>query len=261
MRKFSVVTLGLALVAFAVLPACGGSGQGYRVSSDPLVITSTSLPASLSGQFIDFEVPLTGGCGGPYVMAVIQGTLPAGIAIDVAGGRHHLVGYLLEDGTFPFTLQITDTSCEPFLTTTAQFTWSIGIGPLTIVDSNPASLDPVSFGLIDPQAYPDLNAFPTTVFNEFTAIVLVAAGGIPPYSLSIIDDPNDPDDGALPLGVTIPPNSMSIVGSPVQVKAGGIPFRLTFQVTDSTGATGVRQFQWKIDTPPIRIANTDLPDG
>lgn len=261
MRKFSVVTLGLALVAFAVLPACGGSGQGYRVSSDPLVITSTSLPASLSGQFIDFEVPLTGGCGGPYVMAVIQGTLPAGIAIDVAGGRHHLVGYLLEDGTFPFTLQITDTSCEPFLTTTAQFTWSIGIGPLTIVDSNPASLDPVSFGLIDPQAYPDLNAFPTTVFNEFTAIVLVAAGGIPPYSLSIVDDPNDPDDGALPLGVTIPPNSMSIVGSPVQVKAGGIPFRLTFQVTDSTGATGVRQFQWKIDTPPIRIANTDLPDG
>jgi hypothetical protein len=272
MRSSRIVVAVASLFLVSALAACGGGGHGFQVASDPLVITSTQLPNLSSGQPVDFEIPLSGGCGGPYVMAVIQGALPNGLQIDTstpAPGvfRHHLVGHLLTSDNFAFTIQVTDTACNPFLTTTAAFVWNVPIGAVTIVDSNPPSLTPAAAQALDPLAWPDINAFPTTVYNALAAITLVIAGGVPPYTCTLVDvddnvDPND--DTSLPQGTVLSPapaNHGTIAGHPAEVKPGGVPFRLSIQVMDSVGNVGMRQFGWKIDTPAIRIVTNDLPDG
>ena len=42
--------------------AANHSGQGLRLPDNPLVITSSTLPPTLSGEYVDFEIPLSGGC-------------------------------------------------------------------------------------------------------------------------------------------------------------------------------------------------------
>ena len=77
MRQSRFIFVFFALTAAVAISACGGGGQGFRVAApDPLEITSSSLPTTQSAQFIDFEIPLEGGCGGPYVVEVISGILP-----------------------------------------------------------------------------------------------------------------------------------------------------------------------------------------
>ncbi len=266
--KFAWV--GLIAVTLIALPACG-SGKGFRAALNPLVITSASLPPGLeSGQQFDFEIPIDGGCGGPYVVQVISpgvnGGMPDGIATDDTADpvgnnhRHHLTGIFLEDGHFEFVIQITDTSCTPFLTTTMPFVMDVGIGPVQIVAASPAIIPVADY--TDPQKFNDADALETVVFGQFAAIDLIGAGGVPPYSCDLIDDPLDQFDSAtLPLGVVNPPGSCSLVGQPGQVGPGGAPFRFTFQITDSIGNSSTRKLQWKVDTPPIIIATETLPKG
>jgi len=280
MRNSIFILALLALATFAVLPACGGGGQGLRAQAEPpLVIMTSSLPTGFtSGDAIDWEIPLDGGCGGPYVVELIAGTLPDGVGFDDAAGRHHLTGIILEDGIFNFTVKVTDTSCDPFFTTSQAFTWQIPVGALRIVAANPAIIPNATFD--DPSKWenadgPDgiagnaddntpgfsIDALPTTVFSQFMSYTLIAAGGQGPYVCAIVDDPADPSDGDLPLGADFAPNSCSIQGTPSEVLPGGVPFRITVRVTDNLGATAERKFQWKIDTPPIIIANNALADG
>jgi len=280
MRSSIFIFALLALATFAILPACGGGGQGLRAAANPpLVIMTSALPAGFtSGDSIDWEIPLDGGCGGPYVVELIAGVLPDGVGFDDAGGRHHLTGIILEDGIFSFTVKVTDTSCSPFFTTSQSFTWQVPVGTLRIVAANPAIIPNATFD--DPSKWenaagPDgipgnaddntpgftVDALPTTVFSQFMSYTLIPAGGKAPYVCAILDDPADPNDGDLPLGSDFAPSSCSIQGTPSEVLAGGVPFRITVQVTDDNGATATRKFQWKIDTPPIIIANTALADG
>ena len=81
MRQFKTYAVLVAMFAFVataggVMAGCGGGGQGFRADAGAaLVITSTSLPTTLSGEAVDFPVELAGGCGGPYVIKVIEGHL------------------------------------------------------------------------------------------------------------------------------------------------------------------------------------------
>jgi len=215
---------------------------------------STTLPSVLSGQYLDYELDLNGGCGGPYEITLISGRLPDGIEIDDSvedlGGDvsiHHrdLKGYLLEDGSFTFTLSVEDLSCPFAAVATGIFSMTVGVGPVAIVACNP-SLTPVD-EFSHPSKYDDVAALPTTAYNQYITYELTVAGGQGPYSMIIVDDPADPDDGPLPLGCSIPPSTTAINGAPVQYGPAGRPFRITLEVTDSVGAKGRRKLQWLID--------------
>ncbi|MDF1700604.1 MAG: hypothetical protein P1V36_05550 [Planctomycetota bacterium] len=260
MRSSKIFVAMLAVTALAFLVGCGGGGNGFRVPDNPLIIDSSSLPDVMSGEYVDFDIPITGGCNGPYVVEVIAGTLPRGVG-TLEGTVTKLQGWVLEDGIYNFTIKITDTSpeCTPFYTVTQSYTWDIQQGPVKIVDADPRVVLNADYD--DPQKYGDIDALETVVFSSFVAYNLIPAGGQGPYTCAVIDDPNDPDDGNLPLGVGMAPQSCSIVGTPSQVLPGGVPFRLTFEVTDAVGQKATRKLQWKIDTPPIIVSNTSLVDG
>jgi hypothetical protein len=255
-RAFLVL---VTVTAVAMSAACGGGGHGFAAPADPLVISGASLPATQSGQTVDWMIPVSGGCGGPYVVSVIDGALPRGVGTDDAAGRHHLTGVVLESGLYAFTLQVVDTSCEPFLTTTHAYTWQVDEGPLTIVGANPPLIPVASYD--DPQRWTDVDAVPKTVYGQFTSWSLVVAGGTPPYACALYDDPVDPDDGGLPLGTSLTVNGCSVVGTPSQVGPNGRPFRLSLRVTDAVGHATTRKLQWKIDTPAIVVASATLMDG
>ncbi len=260
--RTSRITFFFVALALALLPACGGGGNGYSVQADPLEITSSTIdPTLVSGDVIDWMIPLDGGCSGvgPYVVEVIAGQLPDGVGVDYENGRHHLVGVILEDGPFDFTIKVTDTSCDPFRTGVVEFNWNVGQGPVRIVGCNPPLIPVASFN--DPLKYPDADALATVVYGSFVNYDLIVAGGVAPYSCALVDDPTDPDDGALPTGLSFAVNSCSLVGTPGQVGPAGRPFRYTIRVTDDVGNTSEHKFQHKIDTPPIIIPNTELVDG
>src|SRR5438046_10547610 len=99
MRHARLWVVAAAFVSLA--PAgCGGGGHGFRVPSDPIVIQSNALPATLSGEQVNYLIPFTGGAGGPYQLAVISGALPPGVGLDNATVA--IVGRPLVDGTFDF---------------------------------------------------------------------------------------------------------------------------------------------------------------
>ncbi len=241
----------------AALPACGGSGQGLRSPDNPVRVMSTSIPPALSGQKVDFPIDLNGGCGGPYVIKLIQGKLPPGVVFDNA--THSMNGTLLMDGTYSFTLQIDDTGCNPFSSTQAKFTWNVGVGDVVVVDvlqDGNSALLPAGAEAFNP----DYPALPTTVYNQNTSLQFVVAGGVGPYKMKLYDDPAL-QDGNLPLGVVVASGSPNLVGSPVEVGPGGGAFLLSFELTDAVGTKGYFHAYWKIDTPPITIATTSLGNG
>jgi hypothetical protein len=255
----AVRSIVVVAIALSMLTACGGGG-GSEPNTNPLIIASTALPSALSGQPVNHVIPVAGGHGGPYRLSVISGALPEGVALDDA--THSIVGTILESGNFSFRIQVIDTGGTPFQSTTADFAWTVSVGEVRIVGATPSMFAPGTQvspdGSVLNPVYP---ALPNTVYNQFTSVQFVVAGGFPPYSCQIIDDPANPDDGDLPQGAVIPIDSCSIVGSPAEVRPGGAPFVLTLEATDSRGAKGRLTVQWSITTPPIIIATEDLPDG
>jgi len=260
------VLVGALLLA---LPACGGGGQGLRIADDSIRVASASLPAMVSGEYMEQVIPLEGGCGGPYVPQLIEGSLPDGLEVcnDKAQDGSYVVclrGYILEDGEFDFTLQITDSGCEPFKSTTQAFHLSVGVGEMQVVeallDGNPSLIRPGDEAY-DPVVYPGgYPALSPVVYNDLVTIELVVAGGTGPYAATVYDDPQIPD-GQLPLGASIPPLSTSITGAPVEVGPGGGPFLVTVQIEDSVGGIAYFTFYWLVDTPAIIKATEDLLDG
>lgn len=259
MRISSFVALALVLGATAALPACGGSGPKFSLGDQNIKIDSTALPLTVSGQAINHVIPLSGNCQGPYVMTVIIGSLPPGMFLDNA--TRAIRGVALQQGIFHFDIQIDATGCQPFATTHAHFDWTITEGPVAIVLANPAFIPAASYAPPNSVTYPGVDGLATTVYNAYTVMDFTCAGGTGPYVLDLWDDPADPDDGNLPLGISIPPFSTSFEGSPQEVKPGGRTFKMTLRATDSLGATGTKKVQWKIDTPPIVIATLSLLNG
>ena len=259
MSQFRTIAVLAVSLAILTLPACGGGGgQGLRVEDNPILVTSTSIPPMLSGESMNHIIPIEGGCGGPYVMKVIEGAMPDGLVLDEP--THAIVGSLLADGEFDFTLEVTDTACTPFSSTTAAFHVSVGVGEIVVVG---ATLDgnPVLIPAGAEDYNPDAAALPEVVYNDYVTIELVVAGGKGPYAAVVFDSPDVPDDGPLPLGASVPPNSTSVTGAPVEVGPGGGPFKVTLQVTDSIGGIGYFTFYWLVKTPPIIFATDSLGNG
>jgi hypothetical protein len=263
--RLPTFALSVAVVAALGLSACGGSGHGFRAGNQNITVPNTALPTAVSGQLINWQIPLDGGCGGPYAMSVIEGALPPGLALDNA--TRSIVGVILLPNNYTFTIQIDDTGCVPFSSTTVQYQWNVTVGPVVVAACDPPIIPVASYNPPNTTKWVDLDAIKTTVFGAFAVFNFTLAGGYPPYTFEVVDDPNDPNDvnwspppGAVPQGMNIPPFSSSFIGAPQQT-GGNVPYRITFQVTDSQGNVGTRKLQWKVDTPPIIVATTNLPNG
>src|SRR5262245_44062961 len=134
MRHLKPILSVLSALVGGTLAGCGGGGPTYSIAGQDLFILETVVSEPPDGSDtnalyesadpVDWEIPLSGGCGGPYVINVIGGALPPGVSAvggpGPTGNNHHLRGTVLEDGLFTFRLQITDTNCSPFATTQAN---------------------------------------------------------------------------------------------------------------------------------------------
>ncbi len=245
LRSVLSVRRAVALLALTLpvgaLAGCGGGGHGFSVPANPIVITSAVLPAVNSGEVVNYLVPFTGGAGGPYILDVVDGVIPAGVEID--NGTVALTGRILEDGEYDFTLKLTDTGANPFAFTTQHYHWSVGKGAL--VFATDATL-------------------PSYIYNRFDTVDLIVAGGTSPYACEVVDVPALADE-LLPTGLSIPNSSTQIVGAPIGVK-GAAPFVYTVSIkaTDSTipvPLTVIKQFTLIVLVPDVVITTTSLPNG
>ena len=86
-------------------------------------VTTTSLPAGTECQaYPSTTLAATSGTP-PYTWSVISGSLPPGLTLSTGGA---ITGTPLLDGTFPFTVQVADSSSPPMTATQAL---SIAIDP------------------------------------------------------------------------------------------------------------------------------------
>lgn len=263
MRLPSLWSVAFLALAAAGLAGCGGGGTKFDVASQDIRVTDPVLPQALSGQTVNYAIPLEGGCGGPYVMSIIAGAMPPGLALDNA--TLSIKGVILQSGNYSFTLQIDDTGCRPDSSTVQQYTWNVGIGPVTIAVCDPPIIPLGSYSPPNSTPFNDCDGLRTTVYGEFSVFNFTVAGGTPPYTLELVDDPQDALDSnwglsGMPQGMSIPPSSTSFIGAPQQT-GGATPFRMTFKAIDAFGQVGYRKLQWKVDTPPIVVATPVLPDG
>lgn len=231
------LVLGLVAVAMVSGVGCGGHGRGFRTPANPIFITSTLLPLAVSGQVIDHPIAYTGGTGGPYQLEVISGALPPGLELD--NDTVALVGQILADGTYDFTIKLTDKGSLPFSFDVKAFHWEVPIGPLVF------ATDAI---------------LPTLIFNQFGSITLQVAGGVPPYACDVVSANLD-EQFQLPTGMVIPQPSTTIVGSPIGAFS---TYTVDIRATDSTQPvplTTVKTFTINVLIPPILVTTTSLANG
>ncbi len=212
-----------------------------------------------------------GGCTGSLVYAEVDassGPLPAGLSLTVEESPNpayeavvRVKGEPRVAGSFnPSHIRVGHATCWAADEVQVRPAWQITVGPVVILDTVPASVPAASYEASG--KYDDVSGLPDAVFNQGVSVGIDAAGGVPPYSAAIVDDPADPDDGPLPGGVTLlGGNQPVLLGSPVQLGPAGRPFRFRVAVTDSQGETAARTFQWRITTPDIVILDGTLPQA
>ncbi len=182
-----------------------GSSAGTTTASCSIVIAPPAISlacATSTGQVgVAYNSPLvaTGGVP-PYTFSIISGSLPAGLTLNSSTGA--ITGTPTTNGTFNFTAQVVDSTGSSAGTTTASC--SIVIAPPAINLACAASTGQVG-----------------VAYNSS----LVATGGVPPYTYSIIS-------GSLPAGLTLNSSTGAITGTPT---SNGT-FNFTAQVVDSTGS-------------------------
>jgi MYXO-CTERM domain-containing protein len=74
-----------------------------------VTVHSLHLPAALVGVPYQFQLSVSGGLP-PWTFSVVEGALPAGIALD---GQGSLTGTATQQGLFPFTLEVKDAAGRP----------------------------------------------------------------------------------------------------------------------------------------------------
>ena len=199
-------TAGLSSFAMQVSSQAGGgpvlSGYAYlsiNVSTPPLTITTSSLPAGAVGTAYSQTLAVTGGTP-PYTWRVTSGSLPGGVALASNG---NISGTPTAAGSFTIQVAVSDSQQG-----SASGTFTIKINPAALVittTSLPAGI----------------------VGTAYTATALAATGGVSPYSWSV-------GSGALPSGLSI--SSGTISGTPAA--AGSFTFQLVVTDSQQATATG-----------------------
>ena len=85
---------------FPSIDGAGSTGGG----TNPVIITTSSLPAATVGVAYSATLTATGGIP-PYTWSVIAGALPTGLSLS---GTGNITGTPSATGTFNFTVQAVD---------------------------------------------------------------------------------------------------------------------------------------------------------
>jgi hypothetical protein len=224
------VTAGSATLMVTVTDAnkVQQTGSFALQALQALTISTSSLGNGTKGT--QYNQTLTGAGGAPpYSWSLAKGsTLPPGLTLTSSPTIGTISGQPTTPGTFPFTVQLTD-SASPTDAVTKQFSIIIG-GPLTITT---------------PQTLP--NATVGVTYSQ----TLAAAGGVPPYGPWTITA------GSLPAPLSLS-TSGTISGKPTAT-ATAILFTVT--VTDSADNTASQQFTLSVVLPPAITTPSPLPNG
>ncbi|HXT24047.1 MAG TPA: putative Ig domain-containing protein [Candidatus Eisenbacteria bacterium] len=210
LSKKSKATLAVAtLQALLIIAGCGGGGisgggGGGGGGSTPLVITTATLPKSVTGSAYNVKLQASGGKGqyswslGPPPGSNTVSSLPPGLS-------------LLTDGTIRGTA--------------AADCYSVWFPQFVVQD---AASQTARIGLeldcVPPLALPS-NALPDGNIALQYSFIPPVQGGLPPYQFSLAD-------GSLPPGMTLDKNR-AFQGTPTS--AG--KYNLTLQVSDSGAPT------------------------
>jgi len=155
---------------------------------------------------------LSGGAA-PYTWSVKSGSLPPGLALTNPYGPSDndsgLAGTPTTAGTYTFTMQISDYDGAQ---ATQQF--SLTVAPTLRIGTTP---------------------MPTATVGVAYSHDLVAQGGTPPYSWSVVDNINELPPG-LTLDTTAPGYNNVLSGTPTQ--AGTFSFPMQVQDSQDDIATG-----------------------
>jgi Putative Ig domain/Bacterial Ig domain len=177
------------------------SALNLAVTMGPLgVIDTGSLPGGTTGVGYAYQLRGTGGTP-PYSWTVSSGALPTGVTLGQSTGL--LSGKPTIPGQYNFVIKITDATAASALSDPLRIT--VAAGPLSVVTTG------------------DLTPAQVNVDYSFT---LVANGGTPPYSWSVLS-------GALPAGLALNQTTGVISGKPT---AAGT-FTLVVQVRDAANLT------------------------
>jgi hypothetical protein len=192
----------------------------------PLSFQTTTLPDSVRGLGYGGNVSVTGGRG-PYTVQVASGGLPDGLSVPSStfGNAFSFSGVATKDGTFQFTLKLSDSYETP---NSATQNFQIRI-------SDPISITgPGSVGILYNQTYS--TNFPVT-------------GGIPPYAWAMSSPP--------PPGFTFDPSTGIFSGT----ATGRAFFNPNVSVHDSSNPPqNATYFQFVLDIyGKLIILPTSLP--
>ena len=182
-------------------------------------ITTTSLPSGAVGLNYAPQLIATGGKR-PFTWTMVSGALPSGVTLTPSGT---LLGIPSIDGTFSFSVQVTDSA-----QTTATAALSVTIAPKLIVSTT---------------------SLPGGMSGKYYNQTISASGGTPPYNWSL-------SYGALPAGLNISSSAGTIAGTPTVAGT----FSITAQVKDSAGVIAASALTLVIAAPPaISTASPLLP--
>jgi hypothetical protein len=192
------------------------------ITSGPLAITTGTLFNGTVGIPYSQTFSATGGTP-PYRWSIRSGAT-AGLTFD--GNSGVLAGTPTSAGSFPFTIQVTDSAGG---TASKDFTLIVDIPRLTILTASP---------------------LPSGTAGSAYSQRFSATGGTPPYTWSIIS-------GSI-AGLLLEATSATLSGTPTDSGT----FNITVQVRDSGGQTSAKLFALTVNPSPLTITTPlQLPDA
>ncbi|WP_449396272.1 putative Ig domain-containing protein [Devosia riboflavina] len=202
----------------AVTQALAGSINVDPAPTD--IEVYASVPRSVAGEAVTIGVSATGGIG-PYAFTIGEGSLPAGLTLNLTTGE--ISGTPTTAGTYVFTLNATGTAGAP---------GSVQIELLVLPATTLVVPDTASTG----------------IYGEPLTIDLAASGGTEPYQYVLA--------GTLPQGMTFDASNGVLSGTPLALGS----FDLSLTVTDANGFTVTRDYMITIEAPTISVT-ADLPEA
>lgn len=187
----------------AVSPVVTSQAANTGTTTPPitLTITTKSLPQATANIAYSQELQAIGGTGS-YTWSIVSGSLPAGLQL-VNGS---ITGTPTASGTFPITVQVTDTANN------------VAQQPLTLV-------------VVQPAVGISTTSLPSGNFNSLYSFTPSASGGTPPYTWSL------PEGTALPAGMSFDSKSGTISGAPGQAGIWNVGIMVTDSANPATTQT------------------------